>query len=105
MNYLDEIASEYHNLPMNDKFIEIINLIKSVFSAIASLFPVFINLAILSLLFSTVSKSFNWSSKSIISLSLIGSIDPILMLVFDGNENKYYRIHSDLVTEGILNKS
>ena len=39
------------------------------------------------------------------TLKLIGSIDSILMLVVDVNENKYYRIHSDLVTDGILNKS
>jgi hypothetical protein len=39
------------------------------------------------------------------TLKLIGSIDSILMLVVDVNENKYYRIHSDIVTNGILNKS
>ena len=49
-----------------------------------------------------IGQKFEYDGKT---LSLIGSIDPILMLVFDGNENKYYRIHSDLVTEGILNKS
>ena len=49
-----------------------------------------------------IGQEFEYDGKT---LSLIGSIDPILMLVFDGNENKYYRIHSDLVTEGILNKS
>lgn len=38
------------------------------------------------------------------TLKLIGSIDSILMVVVDVNENKYYRIHTDIVTEGILNK-
>jgi len=35
---------------------------------------------------------------------LVGSVDALLMLVVDINDNKYYRIHSDIVTDGILNK-
>jgi hypothetical protein len=49
-----------------------------------------------------IGQEFEHNGKT---LKLVGSIDPILMLVFDSNENKYYRIHSDLVTDGILNKS
>ena len=37
-------------------------------------------------------------------LKLVGSVDALLMLVVDINDNKYYRIHSDIVTDGILNK-
>jgi hypothetical protein len=36
------------------------------------------------------------------TLKLIGSLDSILMVVLDVNENKYYRVHSDVVTDGIL---
>lgn len=49
-----------------------------------------------------IGQEFEYDGKT---LKLMGSIDPILMLVFDVNENKYYRIHSDFVTNGILNKS
>ena len=49
-----------------------------------------------------IGQEFEYDGKT---LRLMGSIDSILMLVFDVNENKYYRIHSDFVTNGILNKS
>lgn len=36
-------------------------------------------------------------------LKLLGAVDPILMFVVDVNENAYYFLHSDVVTEKILN--
>jgi len=51
---------------------------------------------------SHLGEEFEYEGKT---LKLIGSIDSNLMIVVDVNENKYYRIHSDIVTDGILNKS
>jgi hypothetical protein len=50
---------------------------------------------------SHLGEEFDYDDKT---LKLVGSVDSLFMVVVDINDNKYYRIHSDIVTEGILNR-
>lgn len=50
---------------------------------------------------SHLGSEFEFDGKT---FKLLGSVDPVLMFVVDINENKYYFLHCDVVTEQILNK-
>ena len=53
----------------------------------ASLLPDFETLTFFSLIFSSVSKSFNCNSRSIVSLSLTGSIDPSTCTILSSSKH------------------
>lgn len=46
-------------------------------------------------------EEFSFDGKK---FKLLGAVDPKLMFVVDLDENRYYFLHSDIVTDRILNK-
>ena len=50
---------------------------------------------------SHLGSEFEFDGKN---FKLLGSVDPLLMFVVDTNENRYYFLHCDVVTDRILNK-
>jgi hypothetical protein len=50
---------------------------------------------------SHLGSEFDYDDKR---FKLLGAVDPNLMFVLDINENRYYFLHSDIVTDKILNQ-
>lgn len=50
---------------------------------------------------SHLGSEFEFDNKK---FKLLGAVDPTTMFLLELNENKYYFLHSDIVTEKILNQ-